>query len=1093
MEKKGGAITRHGSAWKWIAAYLAAAAVLAAAGTLFALYLRSDVRRRAQEEISAVADLKAEQIGNWVEERLADAGTAAESPFFSREAARYLAAPDDLELKVNLLSWMQSRMENYGYVSSFLLDAEGNAALSLNPRGDPVGEYARGLALECMAKGAPSISDLHRGEGNEEIHIDLVVPVAATPNAAPAGALLLRIDHHDFLYPFIQSWPTPSETAETLLVRREGDEVVFLNELRHRSGTALQLRLPLGEEDLPAARAALGEEGAMEGVDYRGVEVLAATRSVPGTGWRLVAKVDASEVYSPTTLRVSLAVALTLIVVLALGFAFALAWTRRQAELYRRQCRLESERAALARHYEYLTRYANDIIILMDTDWRIAEVNQRAVQAYGYSREELIGMPAANLRSPAERPRFAQTVRDLDLSNGTIIETEHMRKDGTVFPVEISARIIEVDGDRFYQGIIRDISERRRMEAELRASEEKYRLLFRHAPIGVFQYDLNLVITDCNDRFVEILRSSRERLVGLDMNRLRDRSVLPAIRAALEGIEGLYEGPYAATTSEAHVFVSLRTTPLRDAGGAIIGGVGIVEDITERKRIREELAERELFLRRLTDNMLDLISQIDVDGNFVYLSPSNQRVLGYREGELLGSNVMELVHPEDLPAVAETYARSNRELAPGKVEFRAKKADGTYIWVESVGNPLFDEEGKLIGAIFVTRDIGERKRAERRLERLTHCFLGLGSDPLENIIRIVDTGKEILEAGGAHYTRLAQGRFQIYHTARDSAGFEPLDEEHHLVCREMIAANREQPVSVEDLGALDYVGFLPEVAKERFASYFAYPVRAHGRTVGVLGLLRREKGEAGGEERDLAGTLARAIAVEEERLAHEEELRDFVDIASHELRHPMTVIKGYASTLLSHHHRMDEETRREVLMDIERGVDRLERLVYQLLDTARIDRDKLALNLVESDLVATLEEVVRETRKRDPLVPIAFRVHKRPKTVRADPERIAQVLVILLENAVNYSPGLTGVEVEVAGKDEGGMTVSVLDRGLGVPEEERQRIFERFYQVGDATHHSAEGIGLGLYIAREIVKGHGGHIWHEPREGGGSIFRFTLP
>ncbi|MDI6832101.1 MAG: PAS domain S-box protein [Actinomycetota bacterium] len=956
--------------WRWFAAYLAVAAAVAAAGTLFALYLRADVRRSAQDELSAVADLKVGQIRNWLDERLGDAMAAVGSPFFAREAARFLAAPDDPERAAELLSWMRSRMESNGYSALFLLDAEGRGALDLNPRGEPLGEYARDLALSCMAGGEVGVSDLHRGEGYGEIHMDLAAPLPAGAGGVSAGALLMRIDPRDFLYPFIQSWPTPSDTAETLLVRREEDEVLFLNELRHREETALELRLPLADEDLPAARAARGEEGVAEGTDYRGVRVLSASRSVPCTEWYLVAKEDTSEIYSPLTLRVGLVVALTSLLVLVLGAAMGLAWTRRRVRLLRRQ-------------YE--------------------------------------------------------------------------------------------------------------LEAELRASEEMYRLLFLRTPIGVFHYGRDLVITDCNDRFVEILRSSRERLVGLDMNTLRDRRVLPAIRAALSGAEGLYEGPYSATTSEARIHVSLRTTPLRDSEGTIIGGVGIVEDITERRILQEKLEERELFLRRLTDNMLDLISQIDVNGNFVYLSPSNERVLGYRRDELLGHNVMELVHPDDLPAVAEAYARSNRELVPGQVEFRAKKADGAFVWVESVGNPLFNEAGELIGAIFVTRDVTERKRAEERLERLNRCFLELGADPLENIARIVDAGREILEADAMHYTRMVGGRFFIYRTGEGGGGFEPLDEERHRLCREMIAEGRDQPVLVEDLGASGYAESLPGEEGGGAVSWFAFPVRVHGGTVGALGMLIGGGRGIGGEARDFAGLLARAIAVEEERLAHEEELRDFVDIASHELRHPMTVIKGYASTLLSYFDRMDERARREVLEDIERGVDRLEKLVYQLLDTARIERRKLALNLKESDLVPVVEEVVREMRQRIPSVPISLRVAEPPGAVRVDAERISQVLVILIENAVNYSPPGASVEVEVSGDGEGAAAVAVLDRGWGVPEEARERIFERFYQVGDAAHHSSEGIGLGLYIAREIVKAHGGRIWHEPREGGGSVFRFTLP
>jgi PAS domain S-box-containing protein len=1198
--------------WNWILVYLLVVALVVTAGLLFLYYLQGNVKRQAEKELAAVAQLKTDQIRNWLNERLGDANTAVESPFFYTQARDFIADPTDGELEEQLLAWMQSRIDNYRYQSVFLLDAGGDAVLSLNPRGEPLGEYARGVARESMASGEVVVSDLHRDEGEGHIHMDLASPIPAADgkDAPAAGAILLRLDPYDLLYPLIQSWPTPSETAETLIVRREGDEVVFLNELRHQGGTALELRFPLGDEDLPASMAARGVEGIVEGRDYRGAEVLAAIAVVSGTDWYLIAKEDTAEVYAPITTRAWLTIALIIVLVLALGLIFAFAWYRRQGQLYRRQYELEAERAALARHYEYLTRFANDIIVLMDQEWKIVEVNERAVQAYGYAREELIGMLTSDLRSPAARRQFAETVRTLDLSNGSLHETEHMRKDGTTFPVEISARVIDVEGARFYQGIIRDISERKRMEGELRASEERYRLLFRHTPIGVFQYDRDLVITECNDRFVEILRSSRERLVGLDINTLRDQSVVPAIRAALEGIDGRFEGPYSATTSDAKIYASMRTTPLRDRDGAIIGGVGIVEDISERKELQKELAERELFLRRLTDNMLDLISQIDTEGNFVYLSPSNQRVLGYTDDELMGTSLLELVHPDDLDAVAEAYAKSREELVPGKVEFRARRADGSYIWVESVGNPLFDEDGELIGAIFVTRDIGDRKMAEeeversrklifsafemvpatvillapdytfryanryfrdtfgdpgdrkcydvlhgrpspceeclpmgiigtgvpftrewsnepgkhflvhyypfevvdgermvmemgiditerrlaeQRLERLNRCFLELGTDPLENIQTIVDTGKQILQADEIHYSRMDRGSFYIYHTAREGSGFRHLDDADHLLCYAAILENRDEPIVVEDIPALDFASFLPEVIEKDLGSYLGYPVRAHGGTVGVLGLLRRERREFANEEMDLMGMLARAIAVEEERLAHEEELRDFIDIASHELRHPMTIIKGYASTLGTYLDRMDEATRRDVLGDIDRGVDRLERLVYQLLDTARIERKKLALEKAEVDLGGLLEKAVDEMRGRNPDRDFLLDSRAVECRAEADAERVVQVLVILMENAVNYSPHDAAVEVEAASWDDNMIVVSILDRGPGVPEEDREKIFERFYQVGDSAHHSSEGIGLGLHIAREIVEAHGGKIWHEPRGGGGSIFRFTLP
>jgi two-component system sensor histidine kinase KdpD len=112
--------------------------------------------------------------------------------------------------------------------------------------------------------------------------------------------------------------------------------------------------------------------------------------------------------------------------------------------------------------------------------------------------------------------------------------------------------------------------------------------------------------------------------------------------------------------------------------------------------------------------------------------------------------------------------------------------------------------------------------------------------------------------------------------------------------------------------------------------------------------------------------------------------------------------------------------------------------------------------------------------------------------IKIDLDRIIILIYSLLENASRYSPPGSVIDVEV-GRNSEGVMISILDRGMGVPDNDRERIFNRFYQVGDALHHSIPGMGVGLYVAREIVEAHGGKIWCEPREGGGTAFRFILP
>ncbi|MBN1830154.1 MAG: PAS domain S-box protein [Deltaproteobacteria bacterium] len=180
-----------------------------------------------------------------------------------------------------------------------------------------------------------------------------------------------------------------------------------------------------------------------------------------------------------------------------------------------------------------------------------------------------------------------------------------------------------------------DIVGRMQTEEALKESEERYRLLFRRLPVGVFHYDTQLRITDCNDRFVAILQSSRERLVGLDMKTLLDQGVLPSLRQAVEGELGFYEGFYRATTSSAEIWISMRTAPLVDLQGQVKGGIGIVEDVTESRQAEEALRrseEEKTILNRIANVFLTIPDEemhSEVLAIVLQVMKSNFGIFGY--------------------------------------------------------------------------------------------------------------------------------------------------------------------------------------------------------------------------------------------------------------------------------------------------------------------------------------------------------------------------------------------------------------------------------------------------------------------------------
>ena len=187
-----------------------------------------------------------------------------------------------------------------------------------------------------------------------------------------------------------------------------------------------------------------------------------------------------------------------------------------------------------------------------------------------------------------------------------------------------------------------------------------------------------------------------------------------------------------------------------------------------------------------------------------------------------------------------------------------------------------------------------------------------------------------------------------------------------------------------------------------------------------------------------------------------------------------------------------EKTLEEIVTAVEASSYRLMHLVEELLDVSRIEEGRFPVRKVATPLEPVVSEAAAEMRERYAGWELTVKAGGGPPSPPMDPERVRQLVVILLENAVHFSPPGSTVEVGI-GLNGGEAVVSVADEGAGVPEGDRERIFERFYQVEDLNHHSAPGLGMGLFIASNIAEAHGGRIWCEERPGGGSVFRFTLP
>jgi signal transduction histidine kinase len=289
----------------------------------------------------------------------------------------------------------------------------------------------------------------------------------------------------------------------------------------------------------------------------------------------------------------------------------------------------------------------------------------------------------------------------------------------------------------------------------------------------------------------------------------------------------------------------------------------------------------------------------------------------------------------------------------------------------------------------------------------------------------------------------------------------------------------------------------------------ALPMQHEEQLLGVIYVFRHS--DAGGfSDRDLhvldvfarqaAGALdqGRATAA---MLAEKTRLEDmqntFVSIVSHELQTPVAIIKSYAATLAREDATWPPETIQRVSRNIEEECDRLTRLISDLLDLSRIQAGRVAMRVGSVDLPQLVSEVIDQLAPRAPKHSLRATFAPTFPIVRGDADQLRRALFNLVQNAIKYSPN--GGEVLIAGEvrtmdDRPWAVVRVIDHGVGIPAGERERIFDRFHRADTRLSRATAGVGLGLYITRSIVEGHGGQIWAESDgESKGSTFTIVLP
>jgi len=543
------------------------------------------------------------------------------------------------------------------------------------------------------------------------------------------------------------------------------------------------------------------------------------------------------------------------------------------------------------------------------------------------------------------------------------------------------------------------------------------------------------------------------------------------------------------------------------------------QELERRRLVEGALRESESHYRTLVETSPDSVFVLSLDGKIVQCNHRMLALHGYvRSTDVLSKSFLTLVAPENRPDALDVFNQVLLGHTLRNQELTLIRSDGTPFAGELGAALTADSRGEPAGVVVFARDISDRKEAEAAVRRhnlelrvlndiaihisRSHDLKHLLESALDKALDALDIDTGWIALFDPDVGNLPNARIKI---RRGSLSGNKIVKRSRSLLRRLVerACSTRQPVILRSVELFElYAGASAP------CPVVAIPLVARDQVVGALavaGLRHRHPRNISFRQVQLLTAIGHqiSVAVDTARLTQEaaevdmlrqlDQMRaDLLASFSHDLRSPLGLIKMTCSTLLRDDIDLDPATQKDFLNDVIAQTDRLSRLVDGILDLGKLEAGELVLDRIPMDLSTLIQQLFDEAQQQIPSHRATLNLPEEPLMVNADPVRIDQVLHNLLDNAVKYSPG--GGPIDIRGsRKRNKVLFSISDSGIGIPEDQIDLIFERFYRVkGKATEHIS-GTGLGLPTCRGIIEAHGGRIWATSTFGVGSTFTFSLP
>jgi len=1037
-------------------------------------YIRNgiaSVKKKIGNELVSIAELKRNGITEWYLDEINDAAAISANTFLHAVYLKSISSGDEAS-GADLITFLNDLKTEHGYSEIFLTDVEGNLRLSTSADSSGPGTALVGFIKEAVREKMVICTGLYLSPVNNAPRIDFIAPLAL-PEGELQSAIVLSIDPYDYLYPLLSFYPSPGRSSESVLLMKEGDQVLVLSNLRFEDGAALRKRIPLPDLKGNKALATDGFKGIIEITDYRGIEIYAYLCPVEGTSWYLITKIDKDELYSGLREEIVLVLILLVLVGLFLGAVFWLYNAERQRRVL----------ASLlqAREEFRTTIYSiGDGVIITDKAGMIQNMNPVAESLTGWKESDAIN------RSITEVFRIASEDTDEEvpnpvikvLSSGIVVglanHTNLISKDGKRIPIADSGAPIRDESGSVTGAVLvfHDQSQQRNYQAALESSEARYRRMFVENPQPMWIYALeSLRFLEVNDAAIEKYGYSHDEFLSMTIMDIRpDDEHERLIKSISEtSFELNHAGEWKHLKKNGEVIWVVIVSHLVTYNGIRARHV-MVDDITERKLAEQALQRSEEKFRVLFENHSAVKLLIDAaSGQIVDANASATAYYGWTYKELTGMNIADInTLPADKLKVEMENVRNRKQ---NHFEFRHRHKDGSFSDVE-----VFSSSIVISGKVFlhsIVHDVSAKKFAEQRVNLLIRSIeqspVGIIITNPHGIIEFVNP--KYLQMSGLDSEELIGF---VPSLLNRKTGDRQIVEEVWAAVGAGKEWSGEYPEHRRNGGTFwENAVISPVFDKEQQISHYVIileDITAQKRMISEL-------------------KAAKEKAEESDRLKSA-----FLANMSHEIRTPMNGIIGFMDLLQEPD--LESELRSEYIGIVKSSGERLLSTINDIIDISKIESGQAVVNHTRTNVNQLIDRLYKffrfEADEKGLVFSVEQKLNDEQTWVNSDHVKLESILTNLIKNALKFTRR-GSVKLSYWLVDDSMLEFRISDTGKGIPADRLQSIFERFVQADVSYSRDYEGSGLGLSICKAYAGMMGGDITVESEVGKGSVFIFTLP